>query len=86
MAGNGLINTLLLANCAEATFSLRRALNSTTNLLVSTTTDYALDVFNDSSIELIISTQEFASSKALNFFEQIMPEFPDPVRIMITEK
>ena len=86
MADNALINTLLLANTDEAASSLRRALDCTSNLWVSTITDNALKVLHASSIELIISTQDFASSQGLNFFEQIMPEFPDPVRIMITEK
>ena len=86
MADNALINTLLLANTDEAASSLRRALDCTSNLWVSTITDNALNVLHASSIELIISTQDFASSQGLNFFEQIMPKFPDPVRIMITEK
>jgi response regulator RpfG family c-di-GMP phosphodiesterase len=86
MADNALINTLLLANTDESASSLRRALDCTSRLWVSNTTDSALDILNDSSIELIISTQDFASSMGLNFFEQIMPEYPDPVRIMITEK
>ena len=86
MADNSLISKLLLANIDEAASSLRRALGCRSNLWISTTTDNALNVLHDSSIELIISTQDFASLQSLNIFEQIMPKFPDPVRIMITEK
>ena len=86
MADNALINTLLLANSDDVASSFRRALGSTSKLWVSTTTDNAISVLSDSSIELIISTPKFASSTGLHFFEQIMPEYPDPVRIMIAEQ
>ena len=86
MADNALINTLLLANSDDVASSFRRALGSTSKLWVSNTTDNALNVLSGSSIELIISTPDFASSSGLHFFEKIMPEYPDPVRIMIAEQ
>ena len=86
MADNALINTLLLANSDDVASSFRRALGSTSKLWVSNTTDNALNVLSGSSIELIISTPDYASSSGLHFFEQIMPEYPDPVRIMIAEQ
>lgn len=85
MADNALINTLLLANSIDLALPLREALSDTSKVWVSTTTDGALDVLNDSSIELIISTTDFASS-GLSFFEQIMPDYPDPIIILISEQ
>ena len=85
MADNALINTLLLANSIDLALPLREALSDTSKVWVSTTTDGALDVLSDSSIELIISTTDFASS-GLSFFEQIMPDHPDPIRILISEQ
>ena len=60
-------------------------MSDTSKVWVSNTTDGALDVLSDSSIELIISTTDFASSR-LSFFEQIMPDHPDPIRILISEQ
>jgi DNA-binding NtrC family response regulator len=80
------VNTLILANNDEVISSFRRALSSTSNLIVSTNTDEALIALRSSEIEVIISTPEFASSSGLHFFEQIMPDYPDPVRILITDK
>ena len=85
MADNALINTLLLANSIDLALPLREALSDTSKVWVSTTTDGALDVLSDSSIELIISTTDFASS-GLSFFEQIMLYHPDPIRILISEQ
>jgi response regulator RpfG family c-di-GMP phosphodiesterase len=80
------VNTLLLANNDEVISSFRRALSSTSNLLTSSSTEGALEILAGSEIEVIISTPDFASSSGLHFFEQIMPDFPDPVRILITDK
>ena len=86
MADSTLINTLLLAESEEVASSFRRALDSTSNLFVSNTTDAAINYLSDAPFELIISTPDFASSTGIHFFEEIMPQFPDPVRIMIAEK
>ena len=86
MADNALINTLLLAEREEVASSFRRALDSISNLFVSNTTDAAINYLSDAPFELIISTPDFASSTGIHFFEEIMPQFPDPVRIMIAEK
>ena len=86
MADNALINTLLLAESEEVASSFRRLLDSTSNLFVSNTTDAAINYLSDSPFELIISTPGFASSTGFHFFEEIMTQFPDPVRIMIAEK
>ena len=86
MADSALINTLLLAESEEVASSFRRALDSRSNLFVSNTTDAAINYLSDAPFELIISTPDFASSTGLHFFEEIMPQLPDPVRIMIAEK
>ena len=86
MADSALINSLLLAESEEVASSSRRALDSTSNLFVSNTTDAAINYLSDSPFELIISTPGFASSTGFHFFEEIMTQFPDPVRIMIAEK
>ena len=80
------VNTLLLANNDEVISSFRRALSSTSNLSTSSSTEGALEILSESEIEVIISTPDFASSSGLHFFEQIMPDYPDPVRILITDK
>ena len=80
------VNTLLLANNDDVVSSFRRALSSSSNLSTSSSTQGALDILKESEIEVIISTPDFTSSSGLHFFEQVMPDYPDPVRIMITDK
>ena len=78
--------TLLLADNQDVITSFRSALFDSSELLVASTTAQALNYLESSKVEVIISCPKFSNSTGIHFFEQIMTDHPDPVRILITEK
>jgi response regulator RpfG family c-di-GMP phosphodiesterase len=78
--------TLLLADNKDVITSFRSALTASAELLVASTTAQALNYLESSIVEVIISCPKFSNSTGIHFFEQIMSDHPDPVRILITEK
>ena len=78
--------TLLLADNKDVITSFRSALTASAELLVASTTAQALNYLESSKVEVIISCPKFSNSTGIHFFEQIMSDHPDPVRILITEK
>jgi len=77
---------LLLADRPEVINSFQVALSSSIELQVASTTAQALNYLESTEVEVIISCTKFSSSTGIHFFEQIMSEYPDPVRILITDK
>jgi len=81
-----LSRTLLLADKPEVINSFQGALSASAELLVASTTAQALNYLESTEVEVIISCPKFSTSTGIHFFEQIMSDFPDPVRILITDK
>lgn len=53
---------------------------------IFTTTDAgeAVSILNDNDIHIVISDQKMPSLSGVEFFELIIPDFPDPIRILLT--
>lgn len=48
------------------------------------TTGKALDILKTTKIHIIITDQRMPGKNGVEFLEEIMPEFPDPIRILLT--
>lgn len=85
MADNQLSNTLLLTDIPELATRFQALVPSSLRVHVATTTDSAVHTLYTTDIEVIISCPQFAENSGFSFFDKLSADYPDPVRIMITD-
>jgi signal transduction histidine kinase len=54
------------------------------NVFTTTSAHEAVDILNNNSIQVIFSDQKMPDVSGVEFFETILPDFPHPVRILLT--
>jgi signal transduction histidine kinase len=54
------------------------------NVFTTTSAHEAVDILNNNDIQLIFSDQKMPEVSGVEFFETILPDFPHPVRILLT--
>lgn len=53
-------------------------------IFTTTTASEAVKILTDNEIHLVISDQKMPSLSGVEFFELIIPDFPDPIRMLLT--
>ena len=48
------------------------------------TTNEALDILKKTKVHIIITDQRMPGKNGVEFLQEIIPEFPDPIRILLT--
>jgi signal transduction histidine kinase len=54
------------------------------NVFTTTSAHEAVDILNNNDIQIIFSDQKMPEVSGVEFFETILPDFPQPVRILLT--
>jgi signal transduction histidine kinase len=54
------------------------------NVFTTTSAHEAVDILNNNKIHIIFSDQKMPDVSGVEFFETILPDFPQPVRILLT--
>jgi two-component system response regulator PhcR len=54
------------------------------NVFTTTSAHEAVDILNNNAIQVIFSDQKMPDVSGVEFFETILPDFPHPVRILLT--
>lgn len=54
------------------------------NVFTTTSAHEAVDILNNNQIHIIFSDQKMPDVSGVEFFETILPDFPQPVRILLT--
>jgi len=54
------------------------------NVFTTTSAHEAVDILNNNDIQIIFSDQKMPEVSGVEFFETILPDFPHPVRILLT--
>lgn len=64
--------------------SFRAAFRRTFQVFVTTEPSEAVRILEENPIEVVISDQKMPTLSGVEFFELIMPEHPNPVRMLLT--
>tara|TARA_B100000780_G_scaffold122129_1_gene85643 strand:- start:13039 stop:13587 length:549 start_codon:yes stop_codon:yes gene_type:complete len=79
-----MINVLYLDDEEHNLTSFRAAFRRDFKVYVTTEPSEALSILREHPIEVVISDQKMPSISGVEFFELIMPDFPNPVRMLLT--
>ena len=85
MATNQLSNTLLLTDIPALATRFQALVPNNLCVHVATTPIEAEKLLSTTQVEVIISCPQFAENSGFSFFDKITIEYPDPIRIMITD-
>lgn len=64
--------------------SFKAAYRRDYKIFTTTTASEAVQILTDNEIHLVISDQKMPSLSGVEFFELIIPDFPDPIRMLLT--
>ena len=79
-----MINVLYLDDESHNLTAFRAAFRRDFQVHVTTEPTEAVRILREQPIEVIISDQKMPSLSGVEFFELIMPDNPDPVRMLLT--
>ncbi|MBT7652183.1 MAG: response regulator [Flavobacteriales bacterium] len=79
-----MINVLYLDDEEHNLTSFRAAFRRDFTVFVTTEPSEALSILKDHPIEVVISDQKMPTISGVEFFELIMPDYPNPVRMLLT--
>ena len=79
-----MINVLYLDDESHNLTAFRAAFRRDFQVHVTTEPTEAVRILREQPIEVIISDQKMPSLSGVEFFELIMPDFPDPIRMLLT--
>ena len=79
-----MINVLYLDDELHNLTAFRAAFRRDFHVHVTTEPTEAVRILREQPIEVIISDQKMPTLSGVEFFELIMPDFPDPVRMLLT--
>ncbi|MDG1260806.1 MAG: hybrid sensor histidine kinase/response regulator [Flavobacteriales bacterium] len=81
---NKKINVLYLDDEEHNLTSFKAAYRREYNIFTTTSANEAVQVLSENEIHVVISDQKMPNLSGVEFFELIIPDFPDPVRILLT--
>ena len=84
-ANQTLSNTLLLTDIPELATRFQALVSNNLCVHVATTPIEAEKLLSTTQVEVIISCPQYAENSGFSFFDKITIEYPDPIRIMITD-
>ncbi len=64
--------------------SFKAAFRREFKIFTTTTAQEAVQILTDNDIEVVISDQKMPHISGVEFFELIIPDFPDPIRMLLT--
>jgi two-component system, sensor histidine kinase and response regulator len=64
--------------------SFKAAFRRDYKIFITTTAQEAVQILTDNEIHIVISDQKMPNISGVEFFELIVPDFPDPVRMLLT--
>ena len=79
-----MIHVLYLDDEAHNLTAFRAAFRRAFHVHVTTEPTEAVRILKEHPIEVIISDQKMPALSGVEFFELVMPDFPDPVRMLLT--
>lgn len=79
-----MINVLYLDDELHNLTAFRAAFRRDFQVHVTTEPTEAVRILREQPIEVIISDQKMPTLSGVEFFELIMPDFPDPIRMLLT--
>ena len=79
-----MINVLYLDDELHNLTAFRAAFRRDFQVHVTTEPTEAVRILREQPIEVIISDQKMPTISGVEFFELIMPDFPDPIRMLLT--
>ncbi|PCJ82603.1 MAG: two-component system response regulator [Bacteroidetes bacterium] len=79
-----MINVLYLDDEEHNLTSFRAAFRRYFKVFVTTEPSEAVRILEDNPIEVVISDQKMPALSGVEFFELIMPDHPNPVRMLLT--
>lgn len=79
-----MINVLYLDDEAHNLTAFRAAFRRDFQVHVTTEPTEAVRILREQLIEVIISDQKMPKLSGVEFFELIMPDYPDPIRMLLT--
>lgn len=79
-----MIHVLYLDDEAHNLTAFRAAFRRSFQVHVTTEPTEAVQLLKQHPIEVIISDQKMPSLSGVEFFELVMPDFPDPIRMLLT--
>tara|TARA_Y100000385_G_scaffold290711_1_gene365013 strand:- start:1619 stop:2155 length:537 start_codon:yes stop_codon:yes gene_type:complete len=79
-----MINVLYLDDELHNLTAFRAAFRRDFHVHVTTEPTEAVRILREQPIEVIISDQKMPTLSGVEFFELIMPDFPDPIRMLLT--
>jgi two-component system, sensor histidine kinase and response regulator len=78
------INVLYLDDEENNLISFKAAFRREYKVFTTTTAAEAVQILGENEIHVVISDQKMPSLSGVEFFELIIPDFPDPVRMLLT--
>lgn len=79
-----MINVLYLDDESHNLTAFRAAFRRDFHVHVTTEPTEAVRILREQPIEVIISDQKMPALSGVEFFELIMPDYPDPIRMLLT--
>ena len=79
-----MINVLYIDDEEHNLTSFRAAFRRTFQVFVTSEPSEAVKILEENPIEVVISDQKMPTLSGVEFFELIMPEHPNPVRMLLT--
>jgi len=77
-------NVLYVDDEMQNLISFRASFRKNYNIHIAQSGKEAIDILRNHHIDLILSDQRMPEMTGVELFEQILPQFPDPIRIIIT--
>ena len=78
------ISILYLDDEEHNLVSFKAAFRRDYNVFTTTSAGEAVQILNENEIHIVISDQKMPNISGVEFFELIIPDFPDPVRMLLT--
>lgn len=78
------INVLYLDDEVNNLTSFKAAFRRDYQIFTTTTAAEAVQILSENDIHVVISDQKMPNLSGVEFFELIIPDFPDPVRMLLT--
>lgn len=78
------INILYLDDEKTNLFAFKAAFRRDYNIYITETTKDAIDILKKEDIEIILTDQRMPKTTGVEFLQSIIPDYPDPIRILVT--
>lgn len=78
------INILYIDDEVHNLYAFKASFRREFNVFIAESTSDAMDIIRNKEIHIIISDQRMPQMTGIEFFEQLLHEYPDPIRMLLT--